>query len=129
MDDRILINIPGIEHKSAWGIGICGLVNLERNIILNQIEFIINFFLETKPFKDLRYKITTLAAYSTGYRGLNQTVNEGLIPLKDIETVVYYDCIYRSDDPKPAPDDIDPPNSLTTIERIHWKSNDKDELR
>ena len=124
-DDRILINIPGIEQKPRWGIGISGLVNKERNIVLNQIDFIINYFLQNKPFKDLRYKISTLAAYSTGYIGLNQTVNEKLIPLEDIETVVYYDCIYRADSPIPAQDDENPPKSLTKIERMYLNSTDE----
>jgi len=119
VNDRLLINIPGIEQEPKWGIGITGLKNLERNIISDQINTVINFAFENTVFKAVRYKIATLAAYSTGYRGLNQTVNEGLIPLDDIETVVYYDCVYRSDNPKPAKDDDDPPESLTKIEKMH----------
>jgi hypothetical protein len=125
VDDKIIINIPGIEQKIRWGIGITGLTDPDRNINANQINTLINYALENTKFKGTRYKITTLAAYSAGYIGLNQTVNEGMIPLNDVETVVYYDCIYRSDKPQPALDDDNPPKSLTKVEKMHLNCIDE----
>jgi hypothetical protein len=102
VDDRVLINIPGRESdsKPRWNIGISD----------DQIK---SLMVEALP--DVPYKIVTLAAYSTGYGGLNQTVNERLIPLSDIETAVYYDCTYRADRPAPASDDTQV--TLTAAER------------
>lgn len=116
IDDCILLNVPGVEPDSLgkglprWNVGVSGLVNADKQIKTNQIGEI----LAHAKLADVPYTISTLAAYSTGYGGLNQTVNEGLIPLDNIETVVYYDCVYRSDGPAPAKDDL--PVQLSTNE-------------
>ncbi len=94
VEDRVLINIPGREGV-RWSIGITGLEDVSRGITVNQVKH----FLDRIGIQNMPYKITTLAAYSTGYSSLNQTVNEDLIPLQDVETVVYYDCVYRADKP------------------------------
>ncbi|HYU31889.1 MAG TPA: hypothetical protein VEW48_06980 [Thermoanaerobaculia bacterium] len=108
VEDRVLINIPGREG-ARWNIGISGLVDSSLGIVTNQVQDFFNLIGFTSP-----YTITTLAAYSTGYGGLNQTVNEGLIPLKDVETVVYYDCVYRAD--KPALPSGEAPVALSAAE-------------
>ena len=118
VDDKVLINIPGIENEPRWGIGITGLRDMDRNIVRDQINYLMNYTLDNTELKAVRYKITTLAAYSAGYVGLNQTVNEELIPLHDIESVVYYDCIYRADKPEPGEGEPNPPNSLTKYEKM-----------
>src|SRR5437763_1790690 len=94
VDDRVLINIPGLEGM-RWNIGITGLEDASQGITTNQVKF----FLDASGLKGVPFKITTLAAYSTGYGCLSQSVTEGLLPLQDIETVVYYDCVYRADKP------------------------------
>ena len=99
VDDRVLINIPGSEEP-RWNFGISGLIDQSRGIGKNQVKDLL-----TAGLGDVPHKITILAAYSTGYGGLNQTVNEGLVPLGDIERAVYYDCTYRADTPGPAQDD------------------------
>lgn len=124
VDDRILINVPG-EEAPRWNIGITGLVDAGRGITVNQIESLVTQAMTVAniPSATPPFKIKTLAAYSTGFGGLNQTVNEGLIPLNDIETVVYFDCTYRADGPpavradgpaplkpseiNPGPDEVD----------------------
>lgn len=110
VDDTILINIPGAE-RPRWNFGISGLVNTSRKIDEDQVSRLIG----ASALGSVPHKVTTLAAYSTGYGSLNQTVNEGLIPLSDIQTMVYYDCTYRADDPAPAKDDGPP--ALTAYER------------
>jgi len=114
VDDRILINVPGREPgqdgaKDRWNIGISGKImpiKTGSGTGINQIKRLIDKAKSGIIVDDIPFKIVTLAAYSTGYGGLNQTVNEGLIPLDDIQTVVYYDCTYRADKPPPANDDV-----------------------
>jgi hypothetical protein len=108
VDDRVLINISGREpddqvvpRRPRWNVGISGLVDARRGVDVDQVKGLMT----GAGLADVPYKIAILAAYSTGYGGLNQTVNEGLIPLKDIERAVYYDCTYRADNPSPAADD------------------------
>jgi hypothetical protein len=103
VDDRMLINVPG-EERPRFDVGISGLVDVDRGIPENQVER----FIDLSQLKGIPYKITTLAAYSTGYGCLNQCVNEKLLPLDDIETIVYYDCLYRADRPRLPPGE-DPP--------------------
>jgi hypothetical protein len=110
VDDRVLINISGVEEGSKWGVGISGLEDASRGIKEDQIKF----SFAGGGFGDVPYKITTLAAYSTGFHGLNLSVTEDLIPLGDIDTVVYYDCIYRHDISAAAAGD--PPAAITSRE-------------
>ncbi|MDQ2777344.1 MAG: hypothetical protein M3Y57_20865 [Acidobacteriota bacterium] len=110
VNDTILINIPGSESP-RWNLGISGLKDTTRGIDEDQVSRLI----AANYFGTIPHKITTLAAYSTGYGSLNQTVNEGLIPLSEIRTVVYYDCTYRTDRPAPASDDG--PVTLTPYEQ------------
>jgi hypothetical protein len=72
----------------AWGIGISP----------PQID---SLFQEAGA-KGALWEVTTLAAFSTGYWGLNGTINNALLPLRKLEKVVIYDCLYRGDEPKPG---------------------------
>ena len=106
VDDRILINVPG-EEAPRWNIGITGLVDTARGITVNQIESLVSQAMSVANVSSANppFQIKTLAAYSTGFGSLNQTVNEGLIPLNNIDTVVYFDCTYRADGPPAVPAD------------------------
>lgn len=108
VEDRMLIEIPG-EESPRINIGITGLFDPTRGIYVNQVAS----FLRASELKDVPYRITTLAAYSTGYGGLNQSVNEDLLPLKDVEAIVYFDCLYRADRP-PLPAGVAPPRLSAT---------------
>ncbi len=71
----MLINVPGAEAP-RWNFGISGLIDATRSINENQVLTL----LKKVHLDDAPIEVTTLAAYSTGYGSLNQTVNEDLIP-------------------------------------------------
>ena len=88
--DRILIEVGGVESvpeaTGPWGIGITDAIVLD---LLNQA-------VGTK----VAPQVEVLAAYSTGYRGINGTINNGLIDLTHVKKMIYFDCLYRGDEPK-----------------------------
>jgi hypothetical protein len=109
VNDRVLVNVSGKEAP-RWNIGISGLSDPSRGIDLNQVGYLFS----KVGMNDVPRKISVLAAYSTGYGGLVQSVNEGLLPLADVETAVFYDCTYRTDKPSALP--ADGPAVLTAEE-------------
>jgi hypothetical protein len=98
--DTVLILVPGYEGIKV-GVGI---TKLEIDQIFASVG------LAARP-----WVITTMAGYSTGYRGLNGTINNTLgrkvgafagppklhtgLRLSRVQTVIYYDCFYRGDEP------------------------------
>lgn len=88
------IAIEGIEsspHK--FGVGIAPK---QINRLLTRLF--------NSTMLDTSWTIHTLAGYSTGFRGMNRSILE-LFPdakLNSVKKVIYYDCLYRHDDPKPA---------------------------
>jgi hypothetical protein len=88
--DRILIEVGGIESRpespDPWGIGITD----------SMIADLLQEALGTRVSAELE----VLAAYSTGYSGLNGTINNGLVGLTHLQKLVFYDCLYRGDQPK-----------------------------
>ena len=90
--DRVLVTVPGrepgwIPERVAWGVGIT--------------DAQVNTLLTLARLDPARSQVRVLACYSTGYRGMAGTVNNGLISLKNVDTVVFYDALYRGDDPPP----------------------------
>ena len=97
-EDRVLITIPGVEgvwiqgvggkkEKKSWGIGISS----------QQIDDLFK-----AAGLSISWEVRIMAAFSTGYRGMNGTINNGLISLNNIDTIIFYDCLYRGDEPKPG---------------------------
>jgi len=91
--DRVLITIPGredawISPPAAWGIGITS----------QQISAL----LSSAGLSGQGWQVDVLAGYSTGYRGLNGTINNGLISLGNVQTAIIYDALYRGDQPAPG---------------------------
>jgi hypothetical protein len=92
--DRVLVTIPGVEPQAstgnkAWGIGITpGMINL--------------LFEAAGAGNITNWQVDTVAGYSTGYRGVNGTVNNALVGLSGIRRVLFYDALYWGDEP-PAP--------------------------
>jgi hypothetical protein len=53
-------------------------------------------------FSAANWIVDTISAYSTGYRGLNGTVNNSLINLSSVKRLIFLDALYRGDDPAGA---------------------------
>lgn len=91
-DTGVLITMPGIEagwpgYGAAWGIGID--------------KTIIGKLLERADVPDVEWKVTVIAGYSTGYRGLNGTIVNAAklgIDLSAVKRAVLFDCLYNADD-------------------------------
>jgi hypothetical protein len=109
LTDRVLITVPGIEPDAstgnrAWGIGI-------TTDMINQL-----FGAAGTPSL-ANSVVDIIAGYSTGYRGVNGTVNNALLPLSPIRRVIFYDALYWGDEPPlqpgtsapAAPPDVSPP--------------------
>jgi hypothetical protein len=107
--DRVLVVLPGIEPTAnnagqAWGIGIT--TDMVRQLLAASVLPIVPTF-----------TIDTLAGYSTGYRGVNGTVNNAFIPLADIKRLIFYDALFWGDQPAlpageaplPNPSGVSPP--------------------
>jgi hypothetical protein len=97
--NRILIEVGGVESvpeaSGPWGIGIT--------------DALIADLLTAALGTAVPVTLDVLAAYSTGYRGLNGTVNNGLVTLTRLSKLIFFDCLYRADTPKAASGAIMPP--------------------
>ena len=97
--DRVLIEVGGVESvpeaTGPWGIGITDAMVLD---LLNQA-------VGTK----VTSQIEVLAAYSTGYRGINGTINNALIDLTHLKKMIFFDCLYRADEPQAPSGAVMPP--------------------
>jgi len=90
----VLITIPGVEsgwsgYGRAWGIGITTAMIRE--------------LLEAAGLKDIVFTVETMAGYSTGYRGMNETVINKIVDLTTIKRMVYLDAFYHHGDFPLAP--------------------------
>jgi len=95
----VLIEVGGIESvpevPNPWGIGIT--------------DAMINDLLSQALGTSVTSQVEVIAAYSTGYRGVNGTVNNALIDLTHLKKMIYYDCLYRADGPKAPSGALMPP--------------------
>jgi hypothetical protein len=82
---------PGIgPRENRWGIGIT-TARIEQ-------------LLEKADLKGIKYDIEVMAGWSTGYRGLNETIINKLVELKALKRIVYLDRFDAHDDfPLPDP--------------------------
>jgi hypothetical protein len=64
-------------------------------------------------------EVQVLAGYSTGY-GVVQTINNDLVPLAPVKRLVFFDCLYRCDEP--ALQKGDPKPTLTTKDQPEFVS-------
>lgn len=85
-DDVALIQCPGIEENEVlpsthWGCGI-------------DSKLIEDLF-DAAGCPNVDPDVHILAAYSTGYRGMQGTINGGWVSLRDVERVIWYDCLYQ----------------------------------
>ncbi|MFY9803466.1 MAG: hypothetical protein WA211_08600 [Candidatus Acidiferrales bacterium] len=97
--DCVLIEVGGIESQpespDPWAIGIT--------------DAMIGDLLHQALGAAVSYELDVLAAYSTGYRGLNGTINNALVALTNLKKLIFYDCLYRGDQPKAPKGAIMPP--------------------
>jgi len=90
--DRVLITIPGIEPDrkagilKPWGIG----------ITKDQISDLLKAA-GSAAIPEIRI----IACFSTGYRGMNGTINNKLVDLDKVERLIFYDALYEGTEPTP----------------------------
>ncbi|MGW2088869.1 hypothetical protein [Streptomyces sp. NPDC001880] len=100
--DRLLVYIPGIEadtstSNQAWGIGITS--SMVRELLTAAL-----------PTFTGTVTIDTVAGYSTGYRGVNGTINNSFISLGTIKRLIFFDALYWADEPPLPSGAVPPPN-------------------
>jgi len=82
--DAVLITIPGWEKPGTVnGIGITDAMIVKLFNLAG---------IKATP------EIHVVAGYSTGYRGLIGSINDGVITLSKIKSMIFYDCLYIADD-------------------------------
>jgi hypothetical protein len=101
--NKILIAIEGLIQKLDRKYSNPNFKE-DKNLIIGFYPGI-NISKNRPEFKDIDFnfiepKVTILGGYSTGYGGLNQTINNELIELNHLERIIYFDCIYRADNPQ-----------------------------
>jgi hypothetical protein len=89
----VLINISGreagwIKPPAAWAIGITS----------QQIDALFT----ATGLANQKWQVEIIAGYSTGYRGVNGTINNQLVPLDKLKTVILYDALYDGSEPSPG---------------------------
>jgi hypothetical protein len=94
--NSVLITIPGVETAvpgfpsewdgiiSAFGFGI-------STDIINQL-------MTLAGLDGIDFSVKVMAGYSTGYRGVNQTVINQLVDLSNLTRLIYLDAWYHHDD-------------------------------
>ena len=92
--NSVLITIPGVESGwtgvfSAFGFGIS--------------TTIIKDLLKEATLENIAFTVEVMAGYSTGYRGLNQTIINEAVDLSHLTRVIYLDAWYHHDDHPLAP--------------------------
>ena len=91
--DRVLINISGreagwISPPASWAVG----------ITTQQIDALFT----AAGLANQKWQVEIIAGYSTGYRGVNGTINNKLVPLDKLKTVILYDALYSGGEPSPG---------------------------
>jgi hypothetical protein len=117
-EDGVLITIPGVE--GGWpGIPIPFGYGISTNIIKE--------LLKSAGFDGMEFTIDVIAAYSTGYRGVNLTVINQLVDLTKLKRLIYLDAWYHHDDhPKMAAGPYVGKNTKFSIDTAFQKNSDVD---
>jgi hypothetical protein len=93
---KVLVCVPGNEDGPNWGIGI---TNTQIATLLAQCN---------AGYSNI--KVTTLAAWSAGWKGMVATMRAAnsvsdVVELKNLERVIFYDCLYFTGNSKGLVDD------------------------
>ena len=96
LEDSFVVVIPNFEDHGSSGKEPknAGITNKIIDKLIQEVSDKINLKLH------LEIKITCLTAYSAGYGGLVQSINNELITVDALQKIVFYDCLYRTDRPK-----------------------------
>ena len=86
--DRVLITVHAVEAAISWAIGITS----------KQIDDSFT----AGGLAGQKWQVEIMGGYSTGYHGVNGTINNKLIPLDKLKTVIFYDALYSGDLPAPG---------------------------
>lgn len=109
-DNTSSVLITILSQYGAWGTGI-------TTQMIRQL-------LDASRLKGIDFSVEVMAAYSGAYRGLNETVINNLVELKDLRRLVYLDGFYNHDD-TPLPKSSHPffkKNTLWAIDTALSKS-------
>lgn len=124
--DRVLINVDGTEENPKFGVGIT------EAIVDGLVAKVFG-----APVGTVLWELSVMAGYSTGYRGLQSTINNVLVKrhLQSVEKLIYYDCLYSHDRPngegtlKAMTALLDAnPNAKIIIYEVTGEANDKDQI-
>src|SRR5262249_24425031 len=111
------ITIPGIEPDrkagilKPWGIGITS-------------EQIANLLKAAGSSATPEVRI--IACFSTGYRGMNGTINNKLVALDKVERLVFYDALYEGTEPTPPKGSSS--NTRRAIDAVQGATKNKVEI-
>jgi hypothetical protein len=106
----VLITIAPVPRSINWGVGI-------TTQMIKQL-------LDASGLKGIDFSVEVMAAYSGAYRGLNETIINDLVELKDLKRLIYLDAFYNHDD-APLPKSSHPfykKNTLWAIDTALSKS-------
>ncbi len=92
--DVALIAIEGIEDSPKFGIGITP----------GQIDQLLAAVMGPAAPGAGDWTIISMAGYSTGFRGMNRTINDLLTDaqLTGVKKMIYFDCLYQHTRPAPG---------------------------
>ena len=90
-NNSVLITIPGVETGTNWP----GVILKFGFGISTQI---INDLMTEAGLPGIDFSVEVMAGYSTGYRGLNQTIINELVDLSHLTRVNYLDAWFHHDD-------------------------------
>jgi hypothetical protein len=97
--DRALVVVEGVEASGgapAWGVGIT--TDMVRQLLTS-----------AGVPATTSFTVDTIAGYSTGYRGVNGTLNNKFLPAGDVKRLIFYDALFWGDEPAAPAGTVLPP--------------------
>jgi hypothetical protein len=94
--ESVLIGVPGIESGFGWDkLGVAWGIGITTEMIKQ--------LLAEAGVGGMEFTVEVIAGYSTGYRGVNETIINKLVDLGELKRLVYLDAFYLHDDAPVAP--------------------------
>lgn len=96
IDDTLVIVVPNFETHGG-----SGAEPKNAGITKKIIEDLLDAAGKENGIRfNFDVRVTCATAYSAGYGGLVQSINNELIAVDFLKKIVFYDCLYRADTPK-----------------------------